>query len=133
MPAEPVGHLISSFTCHPTRIAPHPSGAPPGVPRTLRAGVPYSLAMNAPALEVGVLLAPRPEELGEWLADARAFEAAGAAALWVDPDPESGLDPFALLAALAALTSEALLVAPHPPPATGRSRRWPPRWPRLRG
>jgi hypothetical protein len=70
--------------------------------------------MNAPALEVGVLLAPRPEELGEWLADARAFEAAGAAALWVDPDPETGLDPFALLAALAALTSEALLVALAP-------------------
>jgi hypothetical protein len=70
--------------------------------------------MNAPALEVGVLLAPRPEELGEWLADARAFEAAGAAALWVDPDPETGLDPLALLAALAALTSEALLVALHP-------------------
>ena len=67
--------------------------------------MPYSLAMNAPALEVGVLLAPRPEELGEWLADARAFEAAGAAALWVDPDPESGLDPFALLVA--------------PPPAAG--------------
>jgi alkanesulfonate monooxygenase SsuD/methylene tetrahydromethanopterin reductase-like flavin-dependent oxidoreductase (luciferase family) len=77
----------------------------------------YSLAMNAPALEVGVLLAPRPEELGEWLADARAFEAAGAAALWVDPDPETGLDPLALLAALAALTSEALLVAL--PPAAG--------------
>jgi hypothetical protein len=76
--------------------------------------VPYSLAMNAPALEVGVLLAPRPEELGEWLADARAFEAAAAAALWVDPDRESGLDPFALLAALAALTSEALLVAAAP-------------------
>jgi Luciferase-like monooxygenase len=70
--------------------------------------------MNAPALEVGVLLAPRPEELGEWLADARAFEAAGAAALWVDPDPGPGLDPLALLAALAALTSEALLVALHP-------------------
>jgi hypothetical protein len=76
--------------------------------------VPYSLAMNAPAVQVGVLLDRRPEELGEWLADARAFEAAGAAALWVDPDPESGLDPFALLAALAALTSEALLVALTP-------------------
>jgi hypothetical protein len=76
--------------------------------------------MNPPALEVGVLLARRPEELGEWLADARAFEAAGAAALWVDPDPETGLDPLALLAALAALTSEALLVAatlPGPPAA----------------
>jgi hypothetical protein len=71
-------------------------------------------AMNAPALEVGVLLDRRPEDLGEWLADARAFEAAGAAALWVDPDPETGLDPLALLAALAALTSEALLVAAPP-------------------
>jgi hypothetical protein len=67
--------------------------------------------MNPPALEVGVQLARRPEELGEWLADARAFEAAGAAALWVDPEPETGLDPLALLAALAALTAEALLVA----------------------
>jgi hypothetical protein len=74
-------------------------------------------AMNAPAVQVGVLLDRRPEELGEWLADARAFEAAGAAALWVDPDPETGLDPLALLAALAALTAEALLVAP--PPAAG--------------
>jgi hypothetical protein len=70
--------------------------------------------MNPAAVEVGVLLARRPEELGEWLADARAFEAAGAAALWVDPAPESGLDPLALLAALAALTAEALLVATPP-------------------
>jgi hypothetical protein len=70
--------------------------------------------MNAPAVKVGVLLARRPEELGEWLADARAFEAAGAAALWVDPAPESGLDPLTLLAALAALTSEASLVAAPP-------------------
>jgi hypothetical protein len=70
--------------------------------------------MNAPAVKVGVLLARRPEELGEWLADARAFEAAGAAVLWVDPAPESGLDPLALLAALAALTSEALLVTVPP-------------------
>jgi hypothetical protein len=74
--------------------------------------------MNAPAVKVGVLLARRPEELGEWLADARAFEAAGAAVLWVDPAPESGLDPLALLAALAALTSRALLVAA--PPADDR-------------
>jgi hypothetical protein len=71
-------------------------------------------AMNASAIEVGVLLARQPEELGEWLADARAFEAAGAAALWVDPDPGSGLDPLALLAALAALTSAAMLVAAPP-------------------
>jgi hypothetical protein len=62
-------------------------------------------------VKVGVLLAPGPAELGEWLADAAAFEAAGAHALWVDPEPESKLDPLALLAALAALTSRALLVA----------------------
>jgi hypothetical protein len=65
-------------------------------------------------VKVGVLLAPRPAELGEWLADAAAFEAAGAHALWVDPELESKLDPLALLAALAALTSRALLVATPP-------------------
>jgi hypothetical protein len=65
-------------------------------------------------VKVGVLLAPRPDELGEWLADAAAFEAAGAHALWVDPAPEAELDPLALLAALAALTSRALLVATPP-------------------
>jgi hypothetical protein len=70
--------------------------------------------MDQQAVKVGVLLDRRPDELGEWLADAGAFEAAGAAALWVDPAPESGLDPLALLAALAALTSRALLVADLP-------------------
>lgn len=62
-------------------------------------------------VKVGVLLARGPAELGEWLADAAAFEAAGAHALWVDSEPESELDPLALLAALAAITSRALLVA----------------------
>jgi hypothetical protein len=65
-------------------------------------------------VKVGVLLERQPAELGEWLADAAAFEAAGAHALWVDPAPESQLDPLALLAALAALTSRALLVATAP-------------------
>jgi Luciferase-like monooxygenase len=77
-------------------------------------------------VKVGVLLARRPDELGEWLADAAAFEAAGAHALWVDPEPESKLDPLVLLAALAALTSRALLVATppaseYPPEALGRT------------
>jgi hypothetical protein len=67
-------------------------------------------------VKVGVLLAPEPAELGEWLADAAAFEAAGAHALWVGPAAESKLDPLALLAALAALTSRALLVATPPAP-----------------
>jgi hypothetical protein len=81
---------------------------------------------EARAVEVAVVLDRRPgDRLGGWLADARAFEAAGAAALWVDPDPSSGLDPLALTAALAALTAQALLVvalpAPeHPPEALGR-------------
>jgi hypothetical protein len=77
-------------------------------------------------VKVGVLLDRRPEELGEWLADATAFEAAGAAALWVDPAPESKLDALALVAALAAVTSRALLVATppaseHPSEALGRT------------
>ena len=77
-------------------------------------------------IKVGVLLARRPDELGEWLADAAAYEAAGAHALWVDPEPESKLDPLALLAALAALTSRALLVAAppasdHPSETLGRT------------
>jgi alkanesulfonate monooxygenase SsuD/methylene tetrahydromethanopterin reductase-like flavin-dependent oxidoreductase (luciferase family) len=77
-------------------------------------------------VKVGVLLERRPADLGEWLADAGAYEAAGAHALWVDPADESRLDPLALLAALAALTSRALLVATlpasdHPSEALGRS------------
>ena len=77
-------------------------------------------------VKVGVLLTRRPAELGEWLADATAFEAAGAHTLWVDPEPESNLDSLALLAALAALTSRALLVATppaseHPSEALGRT------------
>lgn len=65
---------------------------------------------DTPVVKVGVLLAGRPQELGEWLADAGAWEAAGADAIWVDPAPEAGLDPLALLAALAGLTSRTLLV-----------------------
>ena len=72
--------------------------------------------IDSPAVKVGVLLARQPDELGEWLADAMAFEAAGADALWVDPVPESELDPLALAAAIAALTSRSLLVAALPVP-----------------
>jgi hypothetical protein len=83
--------------------------------------------VEAATVKVGVELARRPGELGEWLADATAFEAAGAHALWVDPAPESRLDPLALLAALAAVTFRALLVAApaaggdRPPEALGRT------------
>jgi hypothetical protein len=70
--------------------------------------------MDSRAIKVGVLLDRRLDELGEWLADATAFEAAGADALWVDPAPESELDPLAVLAALAARTSRSLLAGRLP-------------------
>src|SRR6266566_3564797 len=70
--------------------------------------------MGPRAVKVGVLLDRRLDALGEWFADATAFEAAGADALWVDPAPESGLDPLAVLAALAARTARSLLVAAVP-------------------
>ncbi|MQA88188.1 MAG: LLM class flavin-dependent oxidoreductase [Streptosporangiales bacterium] len=69
---------------------------------------------DASEVGVGVLLAPSTDELGEWLADAAAFESAGADALWIDCAPESGLDPLALAAALAALTFRSLLVVVLP-------------------
>jgi hypothetical protein len=70
--------------------------------------------MDSQAVKVGVLLDRRLGELGEWFADATAFEAAGADLLWVDPAPESELDPLAVLAALAARTSRSLLVGVLP-------------------
>jgi hypothetical protein len=66
------------------------------------------------AVKVGVMLAPQPDDLGEWLADAAAFEAAGADALWIDPAPDLDLDPLALTAALAAVTFRSLLVTVRP-------------------
>lgn len=70
--------------------------------------------MDPRAVKVGVVLDRRLDALGEWFADATAFEAAGADMLWVDPAPESGLDPLAVLAALAARTSRSLLVGALP-------------------
>jgi hypothetical protein len=65
------------------------------------------------AVKVGVLLTP-PSDLGGWLADAAAFDSAGADALWIDVPPHGPLDPLALAAALSALTFRALLVTPVP-------------------
>jgi hypothetical protein len=59
-------------------------------------------------MRVGVLLGPVPEPIGSWLADAAAFDASGADALWVQSGPE--LDVFALAAALAVVTFRARLV-----------------------
>jgi hypothetical protein len=64
--------------------------------------------VDSPVVKIGVLLPPPPDELGEWLADAAAFEAAGADALWIDSGPN--LDPLILVAALAALTYRSLLI-----------------------
>jgi len=49
-------------------------------------------------------------EIGEWLADAAAFEAAGARALWIDVAEDSDLDPVLLTAALTVVTVRSLLV-----------------------
>jgi hypothetical protein len=66
------------------------------------------------AVKVGVRLARQPDDLGEWLTDGVAFEAAGADALWVDLASEAELDPLAVTAALAALTFRSLLVTTLP-------------------
>jgi hypothetical protein len=62
---------------------------------------------------VGVALPP-VNEIGEWLADAAAFEAAGARALWISVAEESDLDPLVLTAALAIVTVRSLLVVAVP-------------------
>jgi hypothetical protein len=67
-------------------------------------------------VRIGVVLAERPADLGEWLADGAAFDAAGADALWIDPAPELELDALALAAALAAVTFRSLLVCVLPVP-----------------
>jgi alkanesulfonate monooxygenase SsuD/methylene tetrahydromethanopterin reductase-like flavin-dependent oxidoreductase (luciferase family) len=67
---------------------------------------------DPPVVKIGVLLPQPPDELGEWLAEATAFEAAGADALWIDSG--SALEPITLAAALAALTYRSLLVVALP-------------------
>src|SRR5262245_55017814 len=60
-------------------------------------------------LKIGVRLPGRFDDSGEYLADARAMEAAGVDSLWLDED---GYDRWLLLAAIAAVTGRARLVAP---------------------
>jgi hypothetical protein len=67
-------------------------------------------------IKVGVVLAKQADDLGQWLADAASFDAAGADALWIDVVADPELDPLVLTAALAAVTARSLLVAdlgPH--------------------
>jgi hypothetical protein len=67
-----------------------------------------------PAVQVGVLLARHPHDLGAWLAEGAAFDAAGAAALWVDVVAAPAQDRLVLAAALAAVTVRSLLVTTVP-------------------
>jgi Luciferase-like monooxygenase len=52
-------------------------------------------------LQVAVRLPATIDDVGEYLADVTALEAAGAAAIWID---DTGLDPWVLLGAMAAVT-----------------------------
>jgi len=88
--------------------------------RTYAGGVAHPEGL--PVVKVGVVLARQPDDLGEWLADGTAFEAAGADVLWVDPIVGSELDPLVLTAALAAVTFRSLLVATLPPDRTDLAR-----------
>ena len=63
-------------------------------------------------LKIGVRLPRRFDDAGEYLADARALDAAGVDSLWLD---DTGLDPWLLLAGIAAVTGRARLVAPVTP------------------
>jgi Luciferase-like monooxygenase len=56
-------------------------------------------------MKIGVLFPPRFEDPGEFLADARAIEAAGVDSVWLD-DSADGFDPLLVLAAIAAVTSQ---------------------------
>lgn len=71
------------------------------------------------SVQIGVLLGPEQTGLGEWLADAAAFDAAGADALWIPSPPES--DVLALTAALAVLTHRARLMVALPEDASDRA------------
>src|SRR5260370_26951691 len=53
-------------------------------------------------MKVGVLLPSRFEDPGEFLADARAMEAAGADSIWLEEG--DGYDPMLALAGIAAVT-----------------------------
>jgi len=67
---------------------------------------------DPPRLKVGVVLPPPVGDLGQWLAEGAAFEAAGADALWLDVGGE--VDPVAVTAALAAVTYRSRLLAVIP-------------------
>jgi hypothetical protein len=61
-------------------------------------------AQPSPRVRVGVVFARDPSDLGEWLRDAAAFDAAGADALWLDVARQPELDPLVVAAALSVVT-----------------------------
>src|SRR6267143_2836338 len=69
-------------------------------------------------MQVGVLLPARFEDPGEFLADARAMEAAGADSVWMEDG--DGFDPMLALAAIAAVTGKVRLglILPDSPSST---------------
>jgi alkanesulfonate monooxygenase SsuD/methylene tetrahydromethanopterin reductase-like flavin-dependent oxidoreductase (luciferase family) len=60
-------------------------------------------------LRIGVRLPGRFEDSGEYLADARALDAAGADSIWLY---DEGSDPWLLMGGIAAVTGRTRLVAP---------------------
>jgi hypothetical protein len=66
-------------------------------------------------VKVGIRLGRDPDPIGEWLADAAAFDAGGADALWIDCVPD--WDALALAAALSVVTFRSRLVVELPEPA----------------
>jgi Luciferase-like monooxygenase len=85
-------------------------------------------------MKIGVLFPSRFEDPGEFLADARAMEAAGVDSVWLE-ETGNGLDPMLVLAAIAAVTSQLRLGLIHgdvptsdqaqiPSPARGGGSGW---------
>jgi hypothetical protein len=70
-------------------------------------------------VKVGVVLELDAARIGEWLADAAAFDAGGVDSLWLEPGPE--LDVLAVAAALAVVTFRARLVVPLPETSAART------------
>ena len=71
-------------------------------------------------MKVGVLLPSRFEDPGEFLADARAMEAAGVDSVWMEDG--DGDDPMLALAAIAAVTAKVrlgLILPDAPSPTAG--------------
>src|ERR671935_90597 len=76
-------------------------------------------------MKIGVLFPSRIDDPGEFLADARAMEAAGVDSVWLQDDAE-GFDPLLILAAVAAVTGQVrlgLMSASGSPSPIGDERR----------